>query len=109
MDEGEEIRKALVREFQEETGVTPVVGSLLYVQQFQHNDTEHLEFFFHIQNPHDFLSIDLSKTTHGAIEIESITYVDIDTTIILPKFLTQEDLQDHIDQHTPVKFFYSSK
>ena len=79
----------------EETGIKPVVGNLLYIQQFTHGDKEYLEFFFHVTNSEDYLDIDLTKTTHGMEEIEEIGFVDPATTHILPEFLKTESLDEH--------------
>ncbi|HEV2403421.1 MAG TPA: NUDIX hydrolase [Candidatus Saccharimonadales bacterium] len=94
LDEGEGLVDGLIREIQEETGVAPKVGGLLYIQQFAtpETDAEHLEFFFHIANADDYLRVDLSKSTHGQIEIAEIAFVDPATTDILPKFLRAEDI-----------------
>jgi len=107
VEDGEEIKEALVRELIEETNIAPTIGELLYVHQFIHEDTEHLEFFFHIKNPEDFLSIDLSKTSHGGAEIEAIDFVDINKTVILPNFLKHESFDTINDSVEPVKFYFS--
>ncbi|MGH7241322.1 MAG: NUDIX domain-containing protein [Candidatus Saccharimonadales bacterium] len=92
VDVGEPLLVALERELIEETGVKPVIGSLLYIQQFQHKDTEQLEFFFHITNGEDYRHINLAETTHGAIEIEEAAFIDPPTKPLLPVFLTKEDI-----------------
>jgi len=92
VDEGEPLLPALERELLEELGVAPVVGPLLYVQQFIYKELEHLEFFFHVTNADDYLAIDLSKTTHGAIEIAEVDFIDPKAVTLLPVFLTQRDL-----------------
>ena len=46
VEEGEGLENALVREMLEETGIVPVLGKLMYVHQFTHNEKEYLEFFF---------------------------------------------------------------
>lgn len=94
LDEGEALTDSIIREMLEETGIMPVVGSLLYVQQFTHGDKDYLEFFFHITNGEDYLNIDLSKSTHGLEEIEEIGFVDTAVTKILPEFLTTEPLEE---------------
>jgi 8-oxo-dGTP pyrophosphatase MutT (NUDIX family) len=105
VDEGEALEESLMREMQEETGVTPQIGRLLYVHQFLFKENDQLEFFFHITNPTDYLEIDLENTSHGAEEIESIDFVDPKTTVILPKFLSQEALENHIKEGASVKIF----
>jgi ADP-ribose pyrophosphatase YjhB (NUDIX family) len=94
VDIGEPLIPALERELIEETGIKPIIGELLYVQQFQHKDWEHLEFFFHVTNSDDYEQIDLEKTTHGAIEIAEVDFIDPTTSNLLPVFLTKEDLTD---------------
>ena len=92
MDVGEPLIPALERELIEETGIKPIVGNLLYVQQFQYKDWEHLEFFFHITNGEDYEQIDLEATSHGAIEIAEAGFIDPAKNTVLPIFLTEEDL-----------------
>ena len=94
LDEGEALIAGVEREMVEETGIQPVVGALLYVQQFMHGDKEYIEFFFHITNSEDYLHIDLSKTTHGQQEIEEIGFVDPASTHVLPGFLKTEPLSE---------------
>lgn len=95
VEEGELITDAIKREILEETGIEPILGTLLYVHQFTRDGTaEGPEFFFSIDNPDDFVSIDLSKTTHGEIEIAEIGFNDPRTLDnVLPEFLV--DLADH--------------
>jgi ADP-ribose pyrophosphatase YjhB (NUDIX family) len=96
LDEGEALVAGIEREMVEETGVKPIVGNLLYVQQFTHGDKDYLEFFFHITNNADYLDIDLAKTTHGLEEIEEIGFIYPVETHVLPEFLKTEDLSDHV-------------
>lgn len=105
VEEGESLNGALVREMFEETGVVPELGKLLYIHQFIFKDNDQLEFFFHITNPADYLEIDLENTTHGADEIESIEFVNPKVTVILPKFLSQEDLGSQIESSSSVRIF----
>lgn len=87
----------------EETGVRPVVSNLLYVQQFVHNEEDYLEFFFHITNSEDYLTIDLSKTTHGLEEIEEIDFIDPAGSHIMPVFLKTEPLIEHAASNASVR------
>lgn len=100
LDIGESLIDCLKREMIEETGIEAVVGNLMYIQQFQFNDTEYLEFFFNVTNSEDYLDIDLSKTTHGEEELIEIGLVDPKNTSILPKFLMTEPIFDKIDSPT---------
>ena len=105
VDPGEALIPALKREVIEETGIKPVVGKLIYIQQFAHSDKEQMEFFFHITNTDDFLDIDLAKTTHGAIEIEKIEFIDPKSVHILPTFLKEVDLEADITHNAPTQIF----
>lgn len=90
IEDGEALIPALEREIVEETGIRPVVGSLLYIQQYSSTETENLEFFFNILNPRDYLDVDLAKTTHGSKEIDKLEFIDPATHIVLPEFLKYE-------------------
>jgi ADP-ribose pyrophosphatase YjhB (NUDIX family) len=103
VDDGESITDALHREMLEETGIAPVIGNLLYFQQFIDNDVEHLEFFFHVTNAEDYLNIDLGKTTHGVAEIAEIAFIDAAAHTVLPTFLSSERFIDL--ESAPAKVF----
>lgn len=105
LDLGEALVPGLERELFEELGVTPKVGGLLYIQQNLFGGSEHLEFFFHVTNAEDYLHVDLSKTSHGSIEIEEIAFVDPAATNVLPKFLTTENIPAKIAANDPPKIF----
>lgn len=105
VDEGEPLLGALKREVIEELGPEPDIGALLYIQQFVHNGTEQLEFFFHVRNADDYTNLDLSKSTHGAIEIDSVSFVDASSENVLPKFLTTQDFTADIAANSPTQIF----
>lgn len=109
LDQGEPLIAGLEREMIEETGIKPVIGNLLYVQQFAQSEQEFIEFFFHVTNNEDYRHIDLTKTTHGQEEIEEIEFVDPAATYILPAFLTTEALDDFAAQSGPTRIFYETK
>jgi 8-oxo-dGTP diphosphatase len=97
---GESLVAGVEREMTEETGVKPVVGNLLYVQQFGRGEKEYAEFFFLITNSRDYLHIDLSQTTHGEEEIE---FIDPTTMYVLPEFLSTEKLADFAASNGPTR------
>lgn len=105
VDIGEPLLPALERELVEELGIKPVVGNLLYVQQFIHKDTEQMEFFFHVTNTEDYLDIDPNSTTHGPIEIAALEFIDPGTEYVLPHFLASEPLAEHAASSGAPKFF----
>lgn len=102
---GESLIDGLARELIEETNIKPVIGRLLFIQQFYRNNKEQLEFFFNIENPQDYSDIDLSKTTHGEAEIARIEYINPRENNILPEFIRNIDLQSYITKDLPVEVY----
>jgi 8-oxo-dGTP pyrophosphatase MutT (NUDIX family) len=92
----------MTRELIEETGVTPKVGRLLFIQQLKDDDADYTEFFFHIENPEDFEEIDLESTSHGVLEVAEYDFIDPKTSYVLPAFLSEIDIQSYIDEVKPV-------
>lgn len=107
LDPHESLVDGLTREIIEETGITPKIGRLLFVQQFssgRQDRDEELEFFFHVTNPEDFTLIDLAATTHGAAELTRCEFID-PTQYLLPKFLQTIDIASYITEQKPVFLF----
>lgn len=103
IDDGENLRDALYREMIEETGIKPVIGNLLFIQQYAESpDKELLEFFFHITNTEDYHSVDLSQTSHGELEIAQFGFVDPKKVNLLPAELQEIDIASHIRESSPV-------
>lgn len=101
LEAGESLQEGLFREMIEETGITPKIGDLLFIQQFNSNGSkydEQIDFIFNIENVDDYESIDLSKTSHGLIELQSSEFIDPKDRNILPKFLKTVDLSDQISK-----------
>jgi ADP-ribose pyrophosphatase YjhB (NUDIX family) len=110
LDPQESLIDGLHREMIEETGITPKIGKLLFIQQFNDPDNkekEHLEFFFHIENTADYESIDLATTTHGLVEIARSDFIDPKVNDILPAFLSEIDVKDYVENNRPV-FIYNN-
>jgi len=107
MDELESLHQGLTREIIEETGITPKIGKLLFIQQFSDKryhdgEIEQLEFFFHIENTEDFEVIDLKNTSHGILEIKNVEFIDPKKHNLLPGFLQTIDIEDYITNDMPV-------
>jgi ADP-ribose pyrophosphatase YjhB (NUDIX family) len=105
VDDGEALVSALEREMLEETGIAATVGRLLYVQQYNFKGQESLEFFFEIENAKDYLTIDLSKTTHGETEIAEYGFIDPSAHKVLPAFLQTAKFEEK-NLSTPQVFTY---
>ena len=92
INQGESIVEALKRELVEETGIEPILGNLLYIHQIKGPNGYGIpEFLFHIQNGKDYLSLDISKSSHGELELAEIGFKELGSLNIMPKFL-QEDI-----------------
>jgi 8-oxo-dGTP pyrophosphatase MutT (NUDIX family) len=102
LDENESLHQGLNREMIEETGITPVIGKLLFIQQFNDGEREQLEFFFNIENVDDYNNISLEQTTHGIAEIKRVDFIDAATNDILPSFLRTINIQDYVENTNPV-------
>jgi ADP-ribose pyrophosphatase YjhB (NUDIX family) len=99
---GESLHEGLNREIIEETGVTPEIGKLLFIQQFNDDQGEQLELFFHIKNADDYQTINLAQTTHGDMEINRCSFVDPTSVNLLPDFLQETDIAAYIETEKPV-------
>lgn len=105
LEKNEHLTDGLHREFIEETGIAPQIGRLLFVQQFKDGEQEQLEFFFHIENPQDYLGeVDLSLTSHGLAEIERLEFLDPHEHVLMPDFLQSIDIKAHLVNSLPVHF-----
>lgn len=111
VDEMESLHEALTRELIEETGVKPVIGRLILVQQFATNDTtshgekEQLEFFFLIENAADYQFVDLESTSHGAQEVAEFGVVDPAAKNMLPAILQTPEITEALTNLRPVIFY----
>ncbi|MEO5949127.1 MAG: NUDIX domain-containing protein [Candidatus Saccharimonas sp.] len=105
VDPHESLEDGLKREMIEELGVMPVIGKLLFIQQFRSRREgydEELEFFFAINNPEDFDNLDLTTTSHGSIELAVCEYVDPHAVTIYPTFLHTIELDEYFSTAKPV-------
>ena len=104
LDPLESLEDGLRREITEELGVTASVGRLLFGQQLKSSRAgrdEELEFFYHVTNAEDFSNIDLSKTSHG-FELAAAEFIDPRTEYILPKFLSEVNIEQYVESVQPV-------
>lgn len=82
---GEDIKTGLVRELEEELGVTPTVGELLYIHNYaQENGKQAVEFFFAVTNAADYRTLGDSPT--HAHELAMVDWVrPADARILRPR------------------------
>lgn len=102
LDDGESLHDCLTREMIEETGVAPVIGKLLYVQQYADDKREYLELFFEITNADEYESIDLAATSHGLAEVAEFGFIDTKVENILPESLRSIDFSQSLGTHAEV-------
>lgn len=104
LDIDEPLEAGLIREMIEETGVTPAIGKLLFIQQFvdKVHKVDNLEFFFEITNIDDYAQFDLESTSHGILELNRSDFVDPKKTHIKPTFLSSIDIESYIKEDLPV-------
>lgn len=87
LEDAESLQDGLVRELQEELGVTADIGRLLYMQQLFRGEEESLECFFEVKNGQEFTDLDLAGTSHGLSEIAEQAFIDPSIESVLPSFL----------------------
>lgn len=107
-DPMETLQAAMARELMEELGVASPIIKLLFVQQYatkRKGFDEELEFFFQIKDDNLFDVLDLASTTHGTAEISRVEFVDPKQITILPKFLSEIDIEAHINGNAPVYIY----
>lgn len=83
---GESVLECIKREMVEELGVEPIIGKLLYINNFmdKKDESQSIEFFFEIKNGSDYKNIDHLEKTH-AFEIAELIWVkQSDDVKILP-------------------------
>jgi 8-oxo-dGTP pyrophosphatase MutT (NUDIX family) len=88
LDTNERFDFATKRELIEELGVEPIIGNQLYMQQiYEGEECVLTEVGFNILNAEDYNKIDISKTTHGNIELAEYGFKDIKMINFLPNNL----------------------
>lgn len=111
LDPMESLHDGLRREMIEETGVDPVIGRLILIQQFathgqsSHGDHEQLEFFFLIENADDYETINLEDTTHGELEVAEYGFIDPVGKNMLPTILQTREIIAALQQEMPTIFY----
>lgn len=105
LDPLESLEAGVQRELFEELGVTANVGRLIATQQFastRKDRDEELEFFYLVENAQDFLAPNFTDTSHGAVELARVDFINPKTEYILPRFLSEIDLAKYASSSQPV-------
>lgn len=105
LDPLESLEDGVVRELMEEFGIKAQVGRMLFGQQFpssRPDRDEEMEFFYLIDNPEDFTSIDLENTSHGAAELARVEFINPSVEYILPTLLQTTDIAKYVETVQPV-------
>ena len=85
LEDGEMLDDCIVRELYEELWVEAMLWSLGYIHELSLSEEKQLlEFFYRIQNPEDFLRIDLVNTSHGfeIYDLKRISVYDRSTKVL---------------------------
>lgn len=105
LDPGEPLEAGLKREIYEELGIEVVPGRLLFIQQFTSprvDCDEELEFFFLVDNPEAFETIDYSGTSHGMEELARCEFIDPANELVLPRFISEVNTATYAEAVQPV-------
>ena len=82
--------QSLIRTILHQTGISPTVGKLLYILEYQHNSVARLELFFQIDNPKDFLAVPHLVTEETSIELDRVAFIDpAEEDSLQPSFLKE--------------------
>ncbi|HWA31928.1 MAG TPA: NUDIX hydrolase [Candidatus Paceibacterota bacterium] len=87
---GEDAVECLKREIEEELGIQPAVGRLLYIHTYTEGSTQAMEFFFEVTNGGDYVNRADQKPTH-AHEISEVIWAGPgDEVNLLPEALARD-------------------
>lgn len=97
LDIGENPQQGIIREIEEELGIKPEIGRLLYVFTYKRDQDQAIEFIYEILNGADYIDTENLKGTHS-FELSKITWLDRNST---EKVLPSEMWQDFKDNNLP--------
>lgn len=92
LEKYEQLDTCIVREMKEELGVIPTIWNILFIHEVVLPNKLHLlEFFYKIENPEEYRSIDLKNASH-AFEIHEVKRVNIfdQNVVFLPGWLLEK-------------------
>ncbi|MDO8493706.1 MAG: NUDIX domain-containing protein [bacterium] len=88
---GEDVIECMSREIEEELGVKPEIGRLLYINTFADGEnSQPMEFFFEVKNGKDYVDSEKLVRSHAHEIAEIIWASPTDNIKILPQQLGQD-------------------
>ena len=87
---GEDVKECLNREIIEELGVQPVIGRLLYINNFIVENTQTVEFIFEVTNPSDYIGCEKLERSHASEIFEMHWISPTDTVTVRPTKLLND-------------------
>lgn len=105
----ETAEEALRRIVQEQTGVMPVIGRIVYIFQHRDRSTEQLEMFFNISNSAAYEESELKAMSLISKVIDDIQFIQPKGNKTLqPAFLQREPIVAHAKDHTRETLFIAA-
>ena len=109
LEYGEDIFSCMKREIVEELGIEPIIGRLLYVNNFVDGKFCHsVEFFFEIKNSSDFIDCVKLVRTH-AHELAEIIWINKDDNFEIRPQSIQSDFKNGNLSSDNIKFISSNR
>ena len=91
IEAGESPEEALARSVNAQTGITPVIGKLERVFQYNHSPYARLEFFYTVTNSSEYVAVSKTQSFVTSAEFDELKFIPIDGSIELkPDFLVKK-------------------
>ena len=87
---GENVKECLDREIIEELGIKPMIGHLLYINNFIRDDVQSIEFIFEVANSADYIGCEKLDRSHASEIFEMCWISPTDTMTVLPTKLLND-------------------
>lgn len=86
----EQPEEALIRTVSRQTGITPTLGKVQFLSQYNHHQTERLELFFLVPNAQEYIGAEFSQVLQDNPELEEVAFVPLDGSVDLKPDLTSK-------------------
>lgn len=93
---GEDLKKGMERELIEELGVAPVLGRLMYVNNWTYGDEQNIEFFFEVTNSKEYFDAEVLKGSHSFEISEILWQSPRDEITLLPEKFASDFKNDAV-------------